>query len=57
MQQIIENETGIYADEILLLNSIAQRLRKKRFEHGAINFSSTEVKFILERRKLPFINL
>jgi ribonuclease R len=31
----------------LILNDIAQRLRKKRFNHGAINFSSQEVRFKL----------
>ena len=30
-QEIIEMETGQYSDEILLLNTIAQRLRKKTF--------------------------
>jgi ribonuclease R len=53
VQEIIEQETGIYSDEILLLNNIAQRLRKKRFEHGAINFSSTEVRFKLDEKGKP----
>ncbi|MDQ6608819.1 MAG: ribonuclease R, partial [Bacteroidota bacterium] len=53
VQEIIEKETGIYSDEILLLNSIAQRLRKKRFDHGAINFSSTEVRFKLDEKGAP----
>lgn len=52
-QEIIEQETGPYADEVLLLNSIAQRLRKKRFEHGAINFSSQEVRFKLDEKGKP----
>jgi ribonuclease R len=53
VQEIIEKESGIYSDEVLLLNSIAQRLRKKRFEHGAINFSSTEVRFKLDEKGKP----
>lgn len=53
VQEIIEKETGIYADEILLLNNIAQRLRAKRFEAGAINFSSTEVRFKLDESGKP----
>ncbi|MDB5205364.1 MAG: ribonuclease [Flavisolibacter sp.] len=53
VQETIEKETGIYSDEILLLNSIAQRLRRKRFEHGAINFSSTEVRFKLDEKGKP----
>lgn len=53
VQEIIEKETGIYSDEILLLNSIARRLRKKRFDAGAINFSSTEVRFKLDEKGAP----
>src|SRR6478672_93975 len=40
-------------DEILLLNNIAQRLRKKRFDAGAINFSSSEVRFKLDEKGKP----
>jgi ribonuclease R len=53
VQEIIEKETGIYADEVLLLNSIARRLRAKRFAAGAINFSSTEVRFKLDEKGKP----
>ena len=52
-QEIIEKQEGIYSDEILLLNSIAQRLRKKRFDAGAINFSSQEVRFKLDEKGAP----
>ncbi len=53
VQEIIEKETGLYSDEILLLNTIAQRLRKKRFDSGAINFSSQEVRFKLDEKGKP----
>ncbi|HEX2609122.1 MAG TPA: ribonuclease R [Flavisolibacter sp.] len=53
VQEIIEKETGIYSDEILLLNNIAQRLRRKRFDNGAINFSSQEVRFKLDEKGKP----
>jgi ribonuclease R len=53
VQEIIEKETGQYSDEILLLNTIAQRLRKKRFDNGAINFSSQEVRFRLDEKGKP----
>ena len=53
VQEIIEKEDGLYMDEILLLNNIAQRLRKKRFDAGAINFSSTEVRFKLDEKGKP----
>jgi ribonuclease R len=53
VQEIIEKEDGLYLDEILLLNNIAQRLRKKRFDAGAINFSSQEVRFKLDAQAKP----
>jgi ribonuclease R len=53
VQEIIETGKGIHAEEILLLNDIAQRLRKTRFSKGAINFSSSEVKFKLDEKGKP----
>lgn len=53
VQDIIEKQEGQFSDEVLLLNSIAQRLRKKRFDAGAINFSSTEVRFKLDEEGKP----
>ncbi|MBV9962313.1 MAG: ribonuclease R [Parafilimonas sp.] len=53
VQQIIESKEGIYAEEILLLNSIAQKMRKDRFKNGAINFSSQEVRFKLDENGKP----
>ncbi|MDE7388207.1 MAG: ribonuclease R, partial [Muribaculaceae bacterium] len=44
-QEIIENRSGEYVDEILTLNGIAQALRKRRFENGAMEFDRAEVKF------------
>src|SRR6478736_1025456 len=35
VQEVIEKEDGLYVDEVLLLNNIAQRLRKKRFDARA----------------------
>lgn len=53
VQQTIEEKEGLYKDEILLLNNIAQRLRKQRFKKGAINFSSQEVRFKLDAKGKP----
>jgi ribonuclease R len=53
VQAIIEEKAGLYAEEILILNDIAQRFRKKRFNHGAINFSSQEVRFKLNEKGDP----
>jgi ribonuclease R len=53
VQGIIETNEGLYAEEILILNNLAQRFRKQRFKNGAINFSSQEVRFKLDERKKP----
>ena len=53
VQEIIESKKGVHQDEILLLNDIAQILRKKRFSKGAINFSSQEVRFKLDEKGKP----
>ena len=53
VQEIIENKKGLYLEEIVLLNDMAQRLRKKRFSKGAINFSSQEVRFKLDEKGKP----
>jgi len=53
VQQIIDTKEGAHKEEILLLNGISQLLRKKRFEQGAINFSSQEVRFRLDEKGKP----
>lgn len=53
VQEIIETNTGKYAEEIQYLNSLAKQFRKERFKNGAINFSSTEVKFQLDETGKP----
>lgn len=53
VQTIIEEKAGLHAEEILILNDLAQRFRKKRFSHGAINFSSQEVRFKLDEKGDP----
>ena len=52
-QQIIETKEGIYKDEIIWLNELAQKFRKQRFKNGAINFSSQEVRFTLDENGKP----
>lgn len=52
-QEIIEGADDANSDVILLLNEIAQNLRKARFKKGAINFSSQEVRFKLDETGKP----
>ena len=53
VQEIIDGSDGVYDKEVLFLNGISQKLRKKRFAHGAINFSSSEVRFKLDAEGKP----
>jgi ribonuclease R len=52
-QDIIDNESGEFADEMLTLNKLALKLREERFKSGSINFKSTEVKFKLDEKGKP----
>ncbi len=53
VQEIIETEEGLNCKAILLLNSLAKQFRAKRFENGAINFSSQEIRFQLDEKGKP----
>ncbi|MBS1587883.1 MAG: ribonuclease R [Bacteroidetes bacterium] len=53
VQEIIEGASGDHEEEVHLLNTMAQTLRKQRFKKGAINFSSQEVRFQLDETGRP----
>jgi ribonuclease R len=53
VQEIILKKEGDYSYEILLLNQLAQTLRKKRLKEGSIEFSTPEVKFELDNVGKP----
>jgi ribonuclease R len=52
-QKIIEGGDGELKDEILFLNSLARKLRARRFKNGAISFERVEVKFNLDEEGKP----
>jgi ribonuclease R len=52
-QEGIESGKGKFADELKLLNQLALKLRKERFNKGAVNFEGTEVKFKLDEKGKP----
>lgn len=52
-QDVIENQKGPLCNEILDIHSLAQILRKKRFEDGAISFERPEMKVICDRGGKP----
>ena len=52
-QQVIETGKGDYKEELLTLNTLAQKLRERRFRNGAINFDRFEVKFEIDEQGKP----
>jgi ribonuclease R len=52
-QQIIESNSGLYHEELGVVNSLAKKLRLQRMEQGAIAFEKSEVKFKLDEKKKP----
>lgn len=52
-QDIIDTSQGDFAVEVLKLNDLAQKLRSKRFRHGAISFDRDEVKFEIDEAGKP----
>lgn len=52
-QKVIESKNGKYADELEVMNSIALKLRNSRYKNGAINFETTEFRFILDAKGAP----
>ena len=52
-QEVIENKTGTYAKELETMNNIGLKLRNARYENGAINFETTEFRFVLDDQGTP----
>lgn len=46
-QANIDAQDGDFHQELIILNDLAKKIRKKRFQKGAINFETVEVKFKL----------
>ena len=52
-QDVIEKKQGKFADEILLMDQLAKKMRAKRIKEGAITFDRVEVKFRLDQANNP----
>ena len=52
-QEAIDSEEGLFHEELNIINDIAKSLRKERFDNGAINFETDEVKFRLDENNKP----
>ena len=52
-QARIETGVGDYAEEIGVMNRLAQTMRQRRFKNGAVSFERAEFKFILDEKGKP----
>lgn len=52
-QEIIESKEGEYAEEILVLDKLAKKMREDRSRKGSIFFDKAEVKFNLDSEGKP----
>lgn len=52
-QKVLDDKKGILFEELSILNSIAKKLLKKRFDEGAISLEQDEVKFKLDVNGVP----
>ncbi len=49
-QEILDNKSGEFYEELQELDNLAQIMREKRIQHGAITFGSNEYKFTLDEK-------
>ena len=52
-QECIDTQSGDHFQELTLLNNLAKKVRKLRFDQGAVNFETVEVKFKLDEKGTP----
>ena len=47
------NSSGLFYEELVVLNSLAKKLKKNRIKEGSIEFSSTDFTFVLDKKGNP----
>lgn len=52
-QTTLDTGTGDFYNELTILNTIAKKLNKARFDHGALQLETEEVKFKLDEKGVP----
>jgi len=52
-QKILDEKKGVFFEELSILNNIAKKLLKKRFDEGAISLEQEEIKFKLDKSGVP----
>jgi len=52
-QEVLDKGAGPHHDDLSVMREIAKIFEKKKFENGAINFETDEVKFVLDEAGKP----
>lgn len=52
-QEILDKKSGLFYEELDILNKLAYKLREEKFKNGAIEFETDEVKFELDNLGKP----
>ena len=52
-QEVLDKGEGIHYEELKTLDTLAKELRKVKFQNGAIDFETEEVKFVLDDKGVP----
>ena len=52
-QEILDKKSGLFYEELDILNKLAYKLREEKFKNGAIEFETDEVKFELDSLGKP----
>ncbi len=52
-QEILNNKDGLFFNELNKLNELSYKIRKEKFEAGAISLETDEVKFVLDDNGKP----
>lgn len=52
-QEVLDTSSGPFLEELSILRSIGEVLRKKRRKDGALMLEGEEVKFVLDEKKFP----
>ena len=53
VQEILDGKDGDYAAELRLLSTMAQKMRDRRFKHGAVKFDREELHFDIDEDGKP----
>ena len=52
-QNCIDNNSGVFVEELSFLNKTAKLLKNNRISEGSINFESSDIKFLLDKNNVP----